>query len=154
MVGAIPHCKHCGAVARPGILKCKSLLFLFFFSSGICLFDDLHWVGKEEKFEVWVSALKKKMNQDKKLKLAIIEIGCGDRVPTIRTHNEDLLAKLYSSGLLWEDERKGEGVRAKLIRVNPDEKLSGIVRKSAEYLAPYVISVKMGAEEALNQILK
>ena len=73
----IPICKNCNAPARP----------------SICLFDDLFWITPEDKIAAWKSETKKKMSKNKRLKLVILEIGCGDRVPTIRTHCEDMLGK-------------------------------------------------------------
>jgi len=84
----IPLCKKCGDIARPNIL----------------MFGDWNWNGdrtdkQEDKFYNWFNSLKK----DGK-KLAIIEIGAGKAIPTIRNYGEKFAKKSKNF---------------KLIRINP-----------------------------------
>lgn len=84
----IPQCHYCSKIARPNIL----------------MFDDWYWNQKRSikqmhKFNVW----KKQIKRSKK-KLAIIEIGAGTAIPTVRKTGEEI-AKINKN--------------AKLIRINP-----------------------------------
>ena len=84
----IPICKNCGDIARPNIL----------------MFGDWSWDGErsdkqEDRFYEWFNQLKK----DNK-KIAIIEIGAGTTIPTIRSNGERLAKK---------------NKKIKLIRINP-----------------------------------
>jgi NAD-dependent SIR2 family protein deacetylase len=86
----IPLCKHCGDIARPNIL----------------MFGDWSWNGRrttnqEYKYNKWLKSVK--VN---KKKLAIIEIGAGTAIPTIRQEGQ-YIPQTYKN--------------AKLIRINPRE---------------------------------
>ncbi len=65
----------------------------------------------------------------------------------MRSLGEDFLAQLWSIGVV-----DPESPRARLIRINPDPLLAGIVRESAKFLKPLIISLCMGAKEALLAI--
>ena len=85
---SIPRCPRCGAVARPNIL----------------MFGDWDWNGARSqaqslRFEAWL-----KRNRSKRL--AIIEIGAGTAIPTVRRQGETIAAN-------YPD--------ARLIRINPRE---------------------------------
>lgn len=109
----IPLCKHCADIARPNIL----------------MFGDWSWNGKrttkqENTFYNWLKDIKAK-----KKKLAIIEIGAGVDIPTIRQEGQHI-AKSFSSNIL--------------IRINPrDYKID----KSHGFSIPY------GALDGLNKLL-
>ncbi len=84
----IPKCKNCGGIARPNIL----------------MFGDWHWNARRSEeqnhhFNVWLQSI-----TEAHKKLAIIEIGAGTAVPTVRITGENI-AKAYDN--------------AKLIRINP-----------------------------------
>lgn len=86
----IPQCIHCEDIARPNIL----------------MFGDWSWNGtraseQEARYEKW---LKNILNNNKKL--AIIEIGAGSAIPTVRNEGEHY-SKKYPN--------------VKLIRINPRE---------------------------------
>ena len=83
----LPECKHCGRLARPNIL----------------MFNDFHWVpirteSQEFKLRVWLNSVIRKSKQ-----LAIIEIGAGTAVPTVR----------------YFSERTARETKGTLIRINP-----------------------------------
>ncbi len=110
--GKLPSCPFCGAVARPNIL----------------MFGDWNWIPwrtekQEASFNVWLEKLWKK-----RAKLAIIELGAGTAVPTVRLMSENLAMKF----------------NAPLIRINPREfQISrGITG----------VELPMGALEALTRI--
>jgi NAD-dependent SIR2 family protein deacetylase len=68
----IPHCPKCGAVARPNIL----------------MFGDWGWdssrtIAQDKRYENFRADV-----YDNKYKLAIIEIGAGTHIPTIRQESE------------------------------------------------------------------
>ncbi len=105
----LPTCPHCNKIARPNIL----------------MFNDFGWnyshTNKQrEKLTAWLSMLSKK-----NAKLAIIEIGAGTAVPTVRNSSQRI-AKEFNTPL---------------IRINPRES------HGAE------IGIKLGAVEGLLEIL-
>jgi len=105
----LPSCPHCGAVARPNIL----------------MFGDFGWEysrtnAQRDKLTVWMDRLEREG-----AKLAIVEMGAGTAVPTVRNISEQI-AKRFD---------------VPLIRINPRESFD------AE------IELSMGAVEALTLIL-
>lgn len=81
MTGPLPVCPHCGALARPNIL----------------MFDDSRWLASRStaqyaRFQSWRAGVRR---------LAVIELGAGTDVPSVR--------------------RMCENQRAPLIRINPRE---------------------------------
>jgi len=109
----IPQCKFCEAVARPNIL----------------MFGDWSWNGsrsdeQEDRFYTWMQTIKKEKKQ-----LAIIEIGAGTAIPTIR-----------NSGERFAKNNKN----MKLIRINPRD----------FYISKYVgWGIPSGAVEGLKKLL-
>lgn len=88
-VPPLPKCKHCGRLARPNIL----------------MFNDFHWVpirteSQEFRLRVWLNSVIRKNK-----KLAIIEIGAGTAVPTVR----------------YFSERTARETKGTLIRINPKD---------------------------------
>jgi NAD-dependent SIR2 family protein deacetylase len=84
----IPRCPHCGGVARPNIL----------------MFGDWEWNSNRSeaqalRFGTW-------LEKNQARRMAIIEIGAGIAIPTVRHQGETLAARLP---------------RARLIRINPGE---------------------------------
>ena len=85
-----PCCPHCKAMARPNIL----------------MFGDYSWnsgrtMNQEISYEKWLLGVISKHK-----KLAVIEIGAGNAIPTVRQEGESLVKKYKNS---------------KLIRINPRE---------------------------------
>jgi NAD-dependent SIR2 family protein deacetylase len=85
-IGAMPACRKCGGLARPNIL----------------MFGDGSWLesrtaGQMHRYDQWLG----KVNLDE---MAIIEIGAGNAIPTVRFNSERLASK-----------------GATLIRINPDD---------------------------------
>ncbi len=83
----LPRCPGCGGLARPNIL----------------MFGDWSWLPsrtarQEQRFEAWLRTAKKS-------RLAVIEIGAGTAVPTVRMLSE----------------RMAVGPGARLVRINPRE---------------------------------
>jgi NAD-dependent SIR2 family protein deacetylase len=109
----LPLCPYCGEVARPNIL----------------MFWDWKWLGRrvtkqEARYNKWRKSIRKTGQ-----KLAIIEIGAGTVIPTIRQEGSHL-AKLSE--------------KIKLIRINPRE---------YETDEKYGFSVPYGGLEGLKMIL-
>jgi NAD-dependent SIR2 family protein deacetylase len=105
----LPKCPHCTAIARPNIL----------------MFGDYSWQytrteAQKDRLTAWMDKL-----EVEGAKLAIVEIGAGTAVPTVR-HTSEQIAKRFG---------------VPLIRINPRESFG------AE------IALPMGAVEALNQII-
>ncbi len=105
----LPSCPYCGAMARPNIL----------------MFGDFGWEysrtdGQRERLVQWMDTIETEGG-----KLAIIEIGAGTSVPTVRNTSEQI-AKRFD---------------VPLIRINPRESFNAD------------IEIPLGALEALTQIL-
>ncbi|MEN8220667.1 MAG: NAD-dependent deacetylase, partial [Pseudomonadota bacterium] len=72
-----PHCDACGAIARPNIL----------------MFGDGTWISsrserQSERYHHWLHQL-----QENGFNLAIVEIGAGQAVPTVRFESEIIVEK-------------------------------------------------------------
>ncbi len=85
----LPRCRHCGGMARPNIL----------------MFGDFSWIAdrssaQHARFKLWLASLERKS-----ARLAVIELGAGTAIPTVR----------YTS------EEAAERLRGTLIRINPRE---------------------------------
>jgi NAD-dependent SIR2 family protein deacetylase len=85
----LPRCRHCGGMARPNIL----------------MFGDSAWQSERSdaqhaRLKQWVQVLEKKS-----ARLAVIEMGAGTSIPTVRSTSESLVRR----------------TRGKLIRLNPRE---------------------------------
>lgn len=83
----IPKCPHCGAVARPNIL----------------MFGDFSWLS--ERTDLQGANFRRFLHNHRDDKLAVIEIGAGTAVPTIRRLSEQL----------------GNQRNTTVIRINPRE---------------------------------
>jgi NAD-dependent SIR2 family protein deacetylase len=108
----LPRCRNCGGTARPNIL----------------MFGDWSWNAQRtdiqrEKFLRWFQDL-----PTQGLSLAVIEIGAGNAVSTVRNFSEQV----------------AKSNNATLIRINP-----------RDYAVPHVrhISLSMGAAEALDALV-
>jgi NAD-dependent SIR2 family protein deacetylase len=85
----LPGCPHCGVLARPNVL----------------MFGDHAWIPgrtwkQESRLKTWLTRLRKN-----KAKVAVVEIGAGTAIPTVRHRSEDVAADFA----------------ANLIRINPRE---------------------------------
>jgi NAD-dependent SIR2 family protein deacetylase len=106
----LPRCRHCPALARPNIL----------------MFGDASWLGhrtnaQRERFDGWLSALSKSS-----AKLAIVELGAGSAVPTVRQTSERVLQRIGGT----------------LIRINPRE----------QEVPSGQIGLPLGAAEGIRRI--
>ncbi|HIJ96064.1 MAG TPA: NAD-dependent deacetylase [Desulfuromonadales bacterium] len=107
-ISPLPHCPECGKVTRPNIL----------------MFGDWNWLAErtraqEERFERFLS-------DNKERRIAVIEIGAGSAIPTIRATSERIG---------WDLEH------ATVIRINPRE---------AEIRPPH-LAMPCGALEGLQK---
>jgi NAD-dependent SIR2 family protein deacetylase len=107
----LPVCPDCSGIARPNIL----------------MFGDWNWIPdrsqeQADRMEAWVS---QRARSGKKL--AIIELGAGEAVPTVRMESEDALRRFET---------------ARLIRINPRD----------ESVPPGQIAIPLGALEAVRRI--
>jgi NAD-dependent SIR2 family protein deacetylase len=85
----LPKCRHCAALARPNIL----------------MFGDWAWLShrtdrQHDRFSAWLDELRQKS-----AKVAVIELGAGQAIPTVRSTSEGVV----------------EDLNGKLIRINPRE---------------------------------
>jgi len=109
--GPLPKCKNCGRLARPNIL----------------MFGDWNWIPDRtneqgERLRKWLQTV-----NAAKARLAIIEMGAGHAVPTVRLQSQ----------------RTGKNINATLIRINP-----------RDYDVPKdAIGIPLGAKEGINRIL-
>ena len=107
----LPICPHCGALARPNVL----------------MFGDLDWVSdrsdtQEYRLLKWLKDL-----QRNGAKLAVVEIGAGKAVPTVR----------------YQSERVAGSNNGTLIRINP-----------RDYEVPAgQIAIPLGGFEGIKRVL-
>lgn len=85
----LPRCRHCAALARPNIL----------------MFNDWSWLSQrtdaqQKRFAAWLDGL-----AQSSAKLAVIELGAGCAIPSVRRTSERVV----------------ENIDGKLIRINPRE---------------------------------
>ncbi|WP_345781544.1 Sir2 family NAD-dependent protein deacetylase [Persephonella sp.] len=104
----LPRCIHCGEIARPNIL----------------MFGDWEWIphrtqGQEFRFENWLEHI-----YDMDYKLAIVEIGAGKAVPTVRVTSESI-AYRYNGTLIRINPRDYDVPSSKHISL-PMKGLEGI----------------------------
>jgi NAD-dependent SIR2 family protein deacetylase len=88
-VEPLPRCRNCSALARPNIL----------------MFGDWSWVGRrtddqQGRFSAWLKRL-----AEQSAKVAVIELGAGNAIPTVRGLSEHVVKRLGG----------------RLIRINPRE---------------------------------
>lgn len=112
LTGDLPKCRHCGSLARPNIL----------------MFQD--WLWQADYQDVKEKALSDWLKQVKNL--AIIELGAGDDVATVRTFSEKLV-------------RFNRGKTVSLLRINPS-----MPDVPADLTNVY--GVNLGALDALTQL--
>ena len=109
--GELPKCKNCGGLARPNIL----------------MFGDWNWIpyrtnAQGERLQKWFQRL-----NIFNAKLAIIEMGAGNAVPTVR----------------YKSQQTSKNIDSTLIRINP-----------RDYDVPKgAIAIPLGAKEGINRIL-
>ncbi|CAJ1354422.1 unnamed protein product [Effrenium voratum] len=96
-----PVCPNCGGPARPAIL----------------MFSDFDWLDyepQEDRFSAWcqqVSDLaRQRLESGSRLRVALLEVGAGGNVPTVRRTSESALKDFLEAG-----------ADASLLRVNPDD---------------------------------
>ncbi len=105
----LPKCKECGVIARPNIL----------------MFGDWGW--NSNRSDAQDLKLKNWLNLHKDFKLAIVEIGAGKAVPTVRYTSENI----------------AQNFNATLIRINP-----------RDFNVPTNhISIALGGEEGIKRII-
>lgn len=85
----LPKCRHCAALARPNIL----------------MFGDWGWLShrteqQHDRFSAWLDELRQKS-----AKVAVIELGAGEAIPTVRHTSEGVV----------------ESLNGRLVRINPRE---------------------------------
>ncbi|CAK9061932.1 unnamed protein product [Durusdinium trenchii] len=122
-----PVCPECGGPARPAIL----------------MFGDYSWRdndAQEDRWETWldqVNDLATERTADfNPLRVALLEVGAGNNVTTVRSRSEHILRDLVE-----------KGAEAKLLRVNPDFPLVG-----NRDLEPHTISLMGRGLESLRLI--
>ena len=99
--------------------------------------DGSRFVENEEVtlmqgYRAWCEHVRSKLQQDPSMRLVILEVGCGMRVPTIRKRGEELLASCPQA-------------QASLLRINPEFDDHPIV-------ASPTLSIRSTAEAALAGI--
>ncbi len=109
--GELPKCKNCGRLARPNIL----------------MFGDWNWISHRTseqgaRLQKWLEKL-----NSFNAKLAIIEMGAGLAVPTVR----------------YKSQRTGRNLNSTLIRINPRD----------YHVCQGAIGLPLGAREGINRIL-
>ena len=78
------------------------------------------------------------VSSDPSLSLVVLEVGCGERVPSVRDECEDVVKDTLS-----------RGGRALLIRINPEKSPRD---DAADPLASHMVVIHSAAADALAQI--
>jgi NAD-dependent SIR2 family protein deacetylase len=131
---SMPRCGGCGALARPNIL----------------MFDDFAWDSEvtdaqESRLEDFLRSIlhegSVKARDGDVVRVAIVDIGSGHAVPTVRRFSERTAVQLASQ----------EGIEAMLLRINPrDEGIPSSVGRAGVLS----VEVAMGAEAGLSELLQ
>ncbi|MGV8073960.1 MAG: NAD-dependent deacetylase [Syntrophobacteraceae bacterium] len=108
----LPRCIHCGMTARPNIL----------------MFGDWSWIPRRTDMQSERLAMWLRRNAAKRMRMAIIEMGAGEAVATVRNRSESLARRLDAG----------------LIRINPRDFTVSSERD---------VSIPLGAEEGINGIV-
>lgn len=111
----LPTCGNCGEIERPNIL----------------MFGDWDW--NSERSDSQRQNYRTFLKEYQDCNIAIVEIGCGTAVPTIR----NMMEELYYSNK-----------KSKLIRINMDPTISS----AKWYPSERYVDVHLGALQALKQI--
>ncbi len=111
--GDLPTCSLCGGYARPNIL----------------MFNDGNWIGSRTEKQEWNLYHWWRSLVEEDAAVAIIELGAGNAVPTVRMKSESLIAQHKT---------------ATLIRINPREH---------EVPAGH-LSIPLGAEDGVSRIFR
>mmetsp|Transcript_40003 Transcript_40003/g.96524 ORF Transcript_40003/g.96524 Transcript_40003/m.96524 type:complete len:417 (-) Transcript_40003:864-2114(-) len=127
--GNWPRCGHCDSLARPAILMFGDFGFKYDMSQN-------------KRWELWLAAVmdlvaRKSEKEGIKLKVCVLEIGCGMNVPTCRNLSETIVEKVVSRG--------GDPT---LIRVNPDYPEAPKESVSENH----IISIRSRGLEAIRRI--
>ncbi len=111
--GDLPTCSLCGGYARPNIL----------------MFNDGNWIGSRTEKQEWNLYHWWRSLVKEDAAVAVIELGAGNAVPTVRLKSESLIARHKT---------------ATLIRINP---------RDYEVPAGH-ISIPLGAEDGVSRICR
>lgn len=108
----LPLCRSCGFLARPNVL----------------MFGDWFWVSgrsdaQTERFQEWLRTI-----QQEDFRLAIVEAGAGEAVPTVRYTSEQVAARFGGT----------------LIRINPRD----------YRVPPGHLAIPLGSAEGINRIVE
>lgn len=132
-----PICPRCKSPARPSIL----------------MFDDWNFQGNEEthrRITDWRAAVLKEAEGRKKgekLKVVIVEIGAGNRVPTVRGESEGFHQRL-----------KAKGAEPCLVRISPDLPVWDDTRNPRRFIQGQnfisVLSTGLDALQKVDNILQ
>lgn len=125
-----PCCPFCNGPARPRVL----------------MFNDSHWVSdfeQESRFQQWREVLvdvgrSLNVSHGRMMRLLILEIGCGGRVPTVRSTCESTALQLKSAADVT------------VARINPDFPLPDRLYPPSMYLR--YLALPLGALEGLKKV--
>ena len=125
--GNHPKCARCGAAARPAVLMFGE-------------WGDRDWLDSQHQAERWknfMQALGEIVSEKSSgLRCVLLEIGAGNRVPTVRQTSEQILEVLLDGG-----------ANAKLIRINP-----GDFEADDSDLENHVVGIKGSGLQVLKEI--
>lgn len=131
-----PVCRSCGGPARPAILM-----------FGDCEWQDLE--SQENRWEYWCRVVEKHADRGvpvgestRPLRVAVLEIGAGDRVPTVRYTSETCCQRFLEHGAC-----------ASLIRINPEIPFGDAIEfEKGGIYEDNLISIKCSGLDVLRRI--
>jgi NAD-dependent SIR2 family protein deacetylase len=130
-----PTCVHCGSRLRPSVLM--------FGDDDQLLLARL--AASSSEYQAWEDAMETCVASDPSLRLVVLELGCGLRVPSVRLETESVVRDALE-----------RGAQATLVRINPDERTELPAAVSSQHGATPVpqnlIVLRQKALSALRRI--
>jgi NAD-dependent SIR2 family protein deacetylase len=136
-----PKCPHCQSALRPRVV----------------MFGDTDEellsakAAEAEEYQAWEAAMEMALVADVSSSLVVLEIGCGERVPSVRDECEAVVRDTLR-----------QGGRALLVRINPEAQCLGLPQDShpsegvdeeePDPLVGHVVTLRSGAAQALAMV--
>lgn len=102
-------CKKCGNLGRPNVM----------------MFDDTtyyHNTIAYKTYKLWELGVEELVKNNNNISVVLLEIGCGNRVPTLRMESEDIIESMLSKSDGFQPQYTDDGrCKIKTIRVNLEE---------------------------------
>ncbi|KAL1498728.1 hypothetical protein AB1Y20_014038 [Prymnesium parvum] len=122
-----PRCEACGGIARPNV---------YLFGDGE-MFQEEERVTRRAAYREWVEGVTADLRAHPELRLVVVEVGCGLRVPSVRKRGEELCAAVPPG-------------QACLVRINPEHGHSSMVYKPDIVISTGALDALLAIEQLLE----